>query len=341
MTLRNQEGGTMSGSRSPLRIPILALCCLLVARLCAVPEVSAEENTDWRQGASEALKASLKLGSPNHVKMHEWLAAGEYDRIDSVFEDILVNFQSDVNYESVLQKAFRNMSHKNSYRRSELDRWVDETDSPLAYAIRGVYLTQLGFDLRGGRYISETSREQLQSMYDAHIQAAADLLTALNKRPDYLPAYYFLIQIAKATPVSYTAQQILHMALQQDNRTYYVRYSYIRTLLPRWGGSYLEMENFAREAAKYTDINPRIWTLQGEVAADIAFLQAINGNYQAAVDLYTEALGYGDRVGWLTERGRCHSELGHMGEASDDFVQALHYSPNDHTALSMLDRLQQ
>jgi tetratricopeptide (TPR) repeat protein len=166
-------------------------------------------------------------------------------------------------------------------------------------------------------------------MQRLHNEAAKDLQIAISKKPSLMPAYTYLVAIAKTTNMSFSTKQILDKAEENDKRTFYVRYEYVLSLQPRWGGSYEEMSAFAQHAIKFSDLNPRLWTLQGDAYIDRADSYYQEGNYVAAIESYTEALKFGDRVSWLKARAASYYKLGQKDEAIADYKRVLYYSPTD------------
>jgi tetratricopeptide (TPR) repeat protein len=113
----------------------------------------------------------------------------------------------------------------------------------------------------------------------------------------------------------------------------------MRSLEPRWGGSYEAMVGFAAFCAMDYELNHRFWPLVGAPLADLASTYAQRGDDRKAVELYTEALKYGDRLTWLEYRASCFSRCGEFEQALADVERMLYYSPNDRTATALITRL--
>ncbi len=239
-----------------------------------------------------------------------------------------------VQNEGFLQSAYA-IFNPDNVSVNDLDLWVAQTQSYMAYAARGAYKTTAGYWKRGGKNINETPQDKIDKMQRLHEEAAIDLEVAISKNPEFMPAYEELIKIARASTMTFTARQILERAESHDNRTFSVRYEYMMSLLPKWGGTYEEMSKYAQQAIKYVNLNPLLWTLQGEVSADVADDLWREGNYQSAVESYTAALKFGDRTRWLKQRATCYSKLGQMDLASADANKVLYYSPNDMIARAL------
>ena len=125
---------------------------------------------------------------------------------------------------------------------ADLDAWVDETHSDIAYTARGLYKMRMGINIRGTTTIDKVTPEESQSMEDWHAQATADLQLAIQKDPKSIMAYDGLLTIASNTlSESLPKSDILEKALDADPRSYQIRATYLFFLKPRWGGSYQEM----------------------------------------------------------------------------------------------------
>jgi tetratricopeptide (TPR) repeat protein len=281
-----------------------------------------------------ALKKYSAFGEPNKIQIKQMLTQHDFISLEKIYEGIFELCKKEVQYEGFLGSAY-DLFNPDDVSIKDLDLWVAQTGSYMAYAARGAYKTTEGYWERGGKYISETPQYKIDKMQRLHEEAALDLQVAISKNPALMPAYVDLIDIAKASTMTFTARQILEKAVAHDNRTFLVRYKYIRSLLPRWGGSHEEMSKYAQQTTQYTHLNPRLWSLQGEVSADRADDYEREGDYQSAVVSYTAALQFGDRTSWLKERAICYSKLGQMDLAAADANRVLYYSPTDLIARSL------
>ena len=272
-----------------------------------------------------ALKKVFVYGEPNKNQIKQMLVQHDFRSLENIYEGIFELYKKDVQYENFLQNSY-DIFNPDTTEVKDLDLWVAQTGSYIAYAARGAYKTTAGYWARGGKYISETPQENLDKMQRLHEEAVVDLRVAISKNPALMPAYKDLIDIVKASTVPYTARQILEQAVANDKRTFYVRYRYMMSLLPRWGGSYEEMSSFAQESINYVNLNPRLWSLQGEGSADLADNYEREKDYTSAIKSYTAALMFGDRTSWLKNRASCYSKLGQRDLAAIDANKVLYYS---------------
>ncbi|UCE24140.1 MAG: tetratricopeptide repeat protein [Candidatus Zixiibacteriota bacterium] len=283
--------------------------------------------------ANEALDRTLDKGGPVASWIATLLNKENYSRLENAYMDVEQLYEEDVLWESYLLAAYQIFHPSNKDISLEaLNKWVEERGSHVAYAARGIYLAQAAGRARGGRYISQTPKENLEIMAELCQEAAKDLLVAVDKNPRLSPAYMYLVIMAKMTPMPYTGREIVDRCWADDKRSYYVPVNYLSSLEPRCGGSYAQMAEFIEEAVQYAPLNPRLWTLQGEIDADRAALQWEQGNFNYSAELYTSAMQYGERVSWLRYRAACYYKLGKYKEALDDFQQVLVYEPRNKQA---------
>lgn len=315
-------------------VAALCICCFADSHAADVTESSDK----WVALSNDALKKFGAFGEPDFSAIKKLLLSYEYQRMDKLYDDIYQLYKKDVNSEGVLDQAYSLFSPDSDVSLDDLDLWVAKTGSYVAYAARGIYKTRLGFKARGSKYINETPESSIEEMERLHKEAAKDLEIAINKNPGLMPAYRNFMSIASASRSTFTTKQLMDKTEENDKRTFSVRYEYMTSLQPKWGGSYEEMAKFAQHAIQYVNLNPRLWSFQGEISAYHAnqFLQV--GDYASAADSYTEALKFGDRVMWLRARAGCYERLGKNDRATMDYRRVLQYLPSDKTAQAFLTR---
>jgi tetratricopeptide (TPR) repeat protein len=264
-----------------------------------------------------ALKRYVDFGGPNIMKIKYLLSSHDFQSIEAWYESMFQQYKMDAQYEAYILQGYETFGQKNAISVTDLDLWVTTTGSYISYAARGIFKAQQGL------YYETKNMQRL------HDEAAKDLQIAISKNPSLMPAYTWLVIIAKQSKRPFTAKQILQKAEENDRRTFIVRYQYILSLQPRWGGSYQEMSKFAEQVMKYADSNPRLWSLQGEADADRADKYYDQGNYVSAIESYTAALRFGDRIKWLKRRAECYENLGQKDKSSADYERVRFYDPHD------------
>lgn len=172
-----------------------------------------------------------------------------------------------------------------------------------------------------------------------HQEARGDLLTAIEQNSRLTPAYCALILIEKASGNTDNARNILDTAVRSIPETYYVRYIYLTSLHPKWGGSYEQMQAYADTLDSDALVNPRLWSLKGEVPAERGFIAMLNNEYTQAINYYTEALSYGERMSFLKNRGQMYMESRQNDLALKDFRRYRQYDSSDKEVNGWIDYL--
>jgi len=323
---------------------IVILLILSLAPLFWINNVYGESNNDTSNNRVEMSNAALKrlfeAGEPNRSQIIDMLSKRDIDGLEKTYDNLFRQYKGDASYEVLLLDSYNLFSPANNISLADLDYWVSETGSYIAFAARGAYKNKLGFTARGTKFISETPKYRIDDMKELHREAAKDLQLAIKKNPLLMPAYFNLISVAKASAMPFTPKEILDQAIKQDNRTYTVRLAYMHAIVPQWGGSYEEMSDFAKQTAQYANVNPLLWTLQGVVFAEQGADYWRESNFAKALDAYTSALKFGDRTAWLVKRAACFWQIGKKDKAVEDYKKALYYNGNDTEAKNMLQSLQ-
>jgi tetratricopeptide (TPR) repeat protein len=330
-----------------MQIKLRAVIILLVFSLTSfgwVGNIYGEINNDKLNNRVEQSNAALKrlfeAGDPNESQIRNMLSKRDIEGLEKLYDNIFRQYQSDASYESLLLDAYNLFSPANNISLSDLDYWVSKTESYIAFAARGGYKNELGWIARGSKMINATPKSRIDEMKELHREAAKDLQIAIKKNPLLMPAYYYLIAIAKASAMPFTPKEILYQAVKQDNRTYTIRLAYIHAIMPKWGGSYAEMSEFAKQTAQYANVNPLLWTLQGIVFAEQGTDYWRESKFVEATEAFTSALNYGDRTVWLKQRAGCLWQIGQKDRAVEDYKRILYYDPNNKEAKTMLQSLQ-
>ncbi len=316
----------------------VVLAALLIA--CSV-DSRPQPSTEKAEAVNQALKSALQLSSPSAEHVALLLRHGEYDKLDGLYEKAFSDYKQDVLYESPLQKNYELFSPSGSFAPEDLDDWVNASGSAIAYTARGIYRLEQASAARGTDYLSRTPKGNLDLMQSYCDQAAADLQTALEKNPELSPAWTALIRISMMASMPFGPDEIFEKAINQDRRSFYIRQQYMVSLQPRWGGSSEAMLGFGQFCAQDVQLNPRLWVLQGDLYSDGAGMLSLQGDHEQAVDMYTRALLFGDKLSTLQYRAYSLQKCGRNEEAAVDLRKILSYDPMHRAAIAMLARLKQ
>jgi hypothetical protein len=279
--------------------------------------------------ATNALIAARKLDNPDSNEITNLILQEKFEEFEKRSKYYEKQFLKDYLYESPLYKLYSALDSKNSLLLEKLDKWVEKRPSYISYGARGVYKVNRGYEIRGNKYLNETPPENISRMRFFHQEAKSDLLVAIKQNDRLSPAYCSLIFIEKASGNNDSIKNILAIAVRSIPETYYIRYTYLTSLHPRWGGSYEQMQEYANSIDKDALINPRIWSLKAEVPAERGYTALLNKDYNKAIQYYTEALSYGERMSFLKYRGRMYMETKQYDLALKDFMRYRKYDKSD------------
>ena len=131
------------------------------------------------------------------------------------------------------------------------DAWV--ATYPKSYGAlyaRSRYLTFRGIKARGGEFVDKTPPERLKRMREYFVLASKDALHSLklSKRPTM--SYYQLVRMSYYLGEKHDAYRYYVASTQIDPDVLIIAEQYLQSCMPRWGGSFEELEKFADEARR-------------------------------------------------------------------------------------------
>lgn len=297
------------------------------------------DDQEMARRASASLLAARNLDVPRAQDITALILEErfeEFERRSNAYEE---HFANDPVYESPLIKLYDALERSNSEVLGKLNKWVATRPSYLSYGARGVWRERRGYWLRGGEFVQHMPPESFASMTRAHDAARQDLLIAIEMNSKFAPAYNSLVRIERARGSRESAKAILAMAVREIPQTYYVRFEFLQSLSPRWGGSYQRMRVYTDDLGQKTKANPRIWSLKGEPFADRGEIAWNASDYESAIRYYTAALEYGDRLEFLKGRGYLYIKLRRYDLALADLLRYRAYDRNNAEVNQYIDHL--
>ncbi len=270
-----------------------------------------------------AFKEMKSHPTPEIAHLRGLLEKGHYSKVEAILSKLHNNVSDDISWEIPFRQTVYDMSLEKNIHLDMLNKWVKSTHSEYAYMVRGAYYTEAGYKARGTRYTSQTSSKQFALFAKLHRKAHKDLLKAKSIDNTLLPLYSLLIITANSSGSPTSKQAYLDEAIAIDPKGYHYRYAYITHLKPRWGGSWRAMQQFADKTKPYYKDNPRLWVLQGYVAADKGDIAAGKKSYDDCISFISEALQFGRQSVWLYDRAYCLSRKREFEKALKDVNMSL------------------
>lgn len=259
----------------------------------------------------------------------------QYQELEKRLSDAQDGYENGEVSDIVVMLAFDALANSDPAHEELLNEWVESMpNSYIALAARGIYFADVGWSLRGSAYAGETSDEQFAGMRGFHAHAISDLQNALNRNPRLIVGYAEIISLSKSSGKRALRKDTLEKALEIDPASYAVRKSHLFGLMPRWGGSYEEIEQFIADTRTYADENPKLKPLLGFADYVRARKSSGRSDYETAIEHYTKALKYGDKAWYYRSRGTAYYQMDDYDNALKDLTRAIELWPQYPEALA-------
>jgi tetratricopeptide (TPR) repeat protein len=207
-----------------------------------------------------------------------------------------------------------------------LDAWAAATPESFApYLARGRHSVTVAYARRGTKWARETAREHFAAMEEAMQRGLADLDQAITLRPRLVAAMRTKISAFRSRGALEEMRQTVDQALAVCPACFQVRATYVGSIVPRWGGSYEAMRDFAREGN--TALNPRMRFLPGYVDLDRAQMFLIEKSPQDALAAIERACALGEYWEFLEQRAEIRDHLNDPSGALADLERAIALRP--------------
>jgi len=264
-----------------------------------------------------------------HKNLLALLEQNHYAEIEDILTEAASVTEKNPAHESVLNNYLDQFYTPIPSLEKKLDDWVSSRNtSYIPHLVRGIYYTSLGWNQRGTRYISETGQNQIDGMHFYFEKAYKDFAKSLEIEPRQVHSQSYLIEILMNFNQQNQIEALLNSALTYRSDSLTVRWYYLSTLLPRWGGSIEKMSSFVDSTRPHFETNPALKILEGRVKAEMGDQNYFAGKYQQALKLYSEALKTGDHWYYLKQRGEVLLRVNQYQEAIADLSNAIKIRPN-------------
>jgi tetratricopeptide (TPR) repeat protein len=302
---------------------------LLLAPLLLIGQVALATPSDLERAqlATQGLIEARNLGAV--PQFSQLISEDQFEAAEALSKRYEQAFQKNVAYESPLVKMYGDLGAQDEHLLPHLNKWVETRPSYTSYSARGSYYAYKGFQIRGADFATRTPPEQMTRMHELHALGRQDLNLALTKNAAFVPTYMALLDIERASCNRKDVDALARKAVAAVPSTYYLRSAYMNALQPRRCGSLDEMGNYAKSQAQAADLNPRVWSLQGNVFADQGSQARHDRDYLKAIAYYTKALEYGGRLDFLDARASMYQSLRLYDQAQADLQQMINIDPGD------------
>ncbi len=157
--------------------------------------------------------------------------------------------------------------------------------SPTPLIVRGLLFLAYAWAYRGGKYAHEVA-EHAWAPFRENIAKASDYLEE-HKAVAALDPHWYEAMLIVARAQSWDGEdfsELLHEALEREPFYYSIYFMAFENLLPKWGGSILQIDHLARRAVEHTQ-SVEGWSLYARIywyASETQFGDLIFQDTQAA-----------------------------------------------------------
>ncbi len=263
------------------------------------------------------------------IELRKLLQDREFEALTIALEDYQNSVETDYSTEYKAVDAYRAFDLTLPRYEALIEEWIKEFPNrhPPHFAMAQYYCAK-GWESRGYNWAKDTTEEQLQNMALYFEKAEQKIYESLYFCPRLLPAYSMLIRIKNANDQDEEEDNLIKKALVLFPNSFQIRFDYIWAKLPRWGGSYAIMEDFAKEAETYSVTNPKLTSLYGFVYYDQARRLRRREKYQEAIDMLNKAFSYGDHWKFYYERASIFRDcFEDYDKALEDINRSIGLSP--------------
>lgn len=285
----------------------------------------------WAEAPSEAeAPATDAFGYPrvaaDRLALLGLLRSRELDTLDSVLTAFYQKFLLDFRYEWLVADSIEAFQTADPELEEPLTEWIRQRPRSVnALLARAAFLVRMAWHARGGKFIPDTSSEQITGMDRFFDRAEADIEAALRLDPDHFAAFELSRNIAMARGAHAQLQSAGQKLLEISPLSFLANSR--RFLAPRWGGSYLELARLASQMKTLSARNPRLAVLQGYADWDRGRTAAELEDSTTALRLLDQSLAFGDHWQFLQDRGELLYRLKDYKKALADFDRLLDQRP--------------
>jgi tetratricopeptide (TPR) repeat protein len=234
---------------------------------------------------------SASSATPNATGL---LQNGDFQHLDKYFSGIQSRFREGQASAEELRNAFRAFYPTDRSLAPKYDAWVNKyPNSYVARVARGIYYKEIGYEERGGGYISETSEMQIAKMDDAMQKAISDFGASIKMDPKPFLSYYDMIDITSSySGIAYT-RKMYDQAILLAPTFVDVRRKYMQALEDKWGGSLEQMREFLNECKRAALPQSQLNALESMVYANAASELEQGSDHAGSESAYRKAIELG------------------------------------------------
>jgi len=300
-----------------------------------------EEAADGDSGEPDERLAHLRperppltITDPEQRQIAELLEKRDFAGLERILSSRQLAFESDPKAAPQLERTFETFAKIPRRSEAALNEWVKTASSYSARAARGRFRLSRGIEERGGDYFGDTSSEHIEAMQAYFDQALDDLERSLqlSQKPYLSRRYTMAIMLYTGSRDEFKTAYL--EALKLAPGSVETRLAYMRSLEPRWGGSYQAMEVFVVESRSAVGMED-VRRLAARIPAYRGFERKRAKDFEQALGYFGSAIQLDPDPYVLCQRAGTLSEYKRYNEAFNDVSRALAKAPEDRHCMEM------
>lgn len=265
------------------------------------------------------------------ISLIELIKNSEFKKLTSMLNGYHAQLESDIANDMFLYKAYLSFAIEDEQLLRKIMIWKKlQPENPQSLLAEAFYYYGKAWRTRGTKRISLTPEKDIREM-KVLLSHSKNLLEESFFEHSYkLIASALLIDVIRPIGDNSSVEQVYENALLKFKASYLLRYRFLISLQPRWGGNYRATQNIIDEAQNYSDTNKQLILLKGYLFEEAGDILAIDGFHQDAGDFYTYGLKFGKNPTLLWKKGKSEYRQKNYSSALSYFNQAIELNSNDH-----------
>jgi hypothetical protein len=320
-------------------IGVLIVMGVVVSQVSGNPLRIFQKLGIWQPDFYEVTRASKNLPvlknpqetiSPQRIaELRELFENSQFESLNYIYENYQQDFEDDFNNEYKLQDALRIFDTTLPSYEALFAAWIlDSPDHFAPYLARAHHYYAKAWESWGHGAAKERTQAQFKMRWENFQKAIDDINIALAFNQKLLTAYMMLIKISTTLADETDLRNWAKEALELFPYSFLIRLQYIYAISPRGVGNYRKMEDFARSAERYADVNPYFVCLYGTIYCEQAKVLRRKKRYEEAAALYTKAMAFGDYWYFYSRRAQLYyAYLKDLDKALADVEYSIYLRP--------------
>jgi hypothetical protein len=265
------------------------------------------------------------------ISLIELIKNSEFKKLTSMLDGYHAQLEDDIANDMFLYKAYRSFTIEDEKLLQQIMLWKkSQPENPQPLLAEAFYYYGKAWRTRGTKRISLTPEKDIREMKVLLSHSKKLLEKSFFDQSYKLIASALLIDVIRPIADDSAVEQVYENALLKFKASYLLRYRFLISLQPRWGGNYRATQNIIDESQNYSDTNKQLILLKGYLFEEAGDILAIDGFHQDAGDFYTYGLKFGKNPSLLWKKGKSEYRQKNYSSALSYFNQAIELNSNDH-----------